>query len=246
MKCETPAFASLLVARAGADPEPERHRADARDALRDQPLAGVELGENVLLHRPIVAASPAARGSTPPARSSIIGRRRPIHSAGARRGGSDAPGKGAHGGNRPFPPCQPKRTFVKYQAAEVAHDDEHREHVARWAAPAGDCGCARQQLTTIDAEHERATIECSTRVSVVRRGSKMQWYATGSTHRIASRPDQRSIGETTLGESRITCWSFPKIRAPVETWTIASTTAAEANHAFAAIVDENTDVTMSV
>ena len=32
-----------LVARAGADPEAERHRADARHALGDQALAGVEL-----------------------------------------------------------------------------------------------------------------------------------------------------------------------------------------------------------
>ena len=40
--------------------------------------------------------------------------------------------------------------------------------------------------------------------------------------------------------------SRPHIRAAVVTWTSASTTAAVANHAFAAIVDENTEVTMSV
>ena len=39
-----------LVARAGADPEAERDRADARHLLRDHPLARVELGEDVLLH----------------------------------------------------------------------------------------------------------------------------------------------------------------------------------------------------
>ena len=39
-----------LVARAGADPEAERHRADARHALRDHPLARVQLGQDVLLH----------------------------------------------------------------------------------------------------------------------------------------------------------------------------------------------------
>ena len=39
-----------LVARAGADPEAERHRPDARHALGDQALAGVELREDVFLH----------------------------------------------------------------------------------------------------------------------------------------------------------------------------------------------------
>src|SRR6478609_8251076 len=75
---------------------------------------------------------------------------------------------------------------------------------------------------------------------------KMQWKATGSVQRTARRPDQRWIGVTTSGESGITRWSFPKMRAPVETWTSASANAAVANHAFAAIVAENTDVTMSV
>ena len=59
MKCETPALRVGLVARAGADPEAERHRADARHPLGDQPLAGVELREDVLLHRWIVLAYPA-------------------------------------------------------------------------------------------------------------------------------------------------------------------------------------------
>ena len=57
---------------------------------------------------------------------------------------------------------------------------------------------------------------------------------------------QRWIGATTRGGSGITCCSFPKIRAPVETCTIASATAADANHALAAIVELKTDVTMSV
>jgi hypothetical protein len=36
-------------------------------------------------------------------------------------------------------------------------------------------------------------------------------------------------------------WSFPKMRAPVETCTIANAIAAVANHALAAIVEEKTD-----
>src|SRR5690242_201060 len=44
----------------------------------------------------------------------------------------------------------------------------------------------------------------------------------------------------------MTCFSFPKIRAPVETWTIARPKAIDASQTFAAMVDENTDVTMSV
>src|SRR5205814_73987 len=47
-------FRVRLVPRPGADPEPERDRADAADPLGDQPLAGVELGEDVLLHALIV------------------------------------------------------------------------------------------------------------------------------------------------------------------------------------------------
>ena len=74
----------------------------------------------------------------------------------------------------------------------------------------------------------------------------MQWNATGSVQRIASRPDQRWIGDTIRGGSGMTCCSFPKIRAPVETCTNASAKAADASHALAAIVDENTDVTMLV
>ena len=47
-----------LVARAGADPEADRDRAHAREPLRDQPLAGIELGQDVLLlHRRIVLAA---------------------------------------------------------------------------------------------------------------------------------------------------------------------------------------------
>ena len=60
----------------------------------------------------------------------------------------------------------------------------------------------------------------------------MQWKATGSVQRTASRPDQRWIGATCARrEAGSTRWSFPKIRAPVETWTSARTTAAVANHA---------------
>src|SRR5438093_164017 len=59
-----------LVTRAGADPEPDRDRADARDALRDHALARVELREDVLLHPRIIAsgppgAGPRGRGSRP-------------------------------------------------------------------------------------------------------------------------------------------------------------------------------------
>src|SRR5262249_29431963 len=49
-----------LVARAGADLEPDRDRADVRKALRDDALARVELREHVLLlHARIVLAQVA-------------------------------------------------------------------------------------------------------------------------------------------------------------------------------------------
>ena len=74
----------------------------------------------------------------------------------------------------------------------------------------------------------------------------MQWKATGSVQRIARRPDQRWIRFGHGRCSGISHCSFPKIRAPVVTWTSANTPAAVANQAFAAIVDEKTEVTMSV
>ena len=42
MKWETPALAARLVTRPGADPEPERGRADAVDVLADDTLARPE------------------------------------------------------------------------------------------------------------------------------------------------------------------------------------------------------------
>ncbi len=47
-----------LVSGARPDPEAERDRADTRNSFRDDPLAGVELGEDVLLHAGIIAAGP--------------------------------------------------------------------------------------------------------------------------------------------------------------------------------------------
>ena len=61
MKCETPARSSVLVARAGADPVAERDRADVRHPLGDDALAGVELGEDVLLHARMVLVPPQAK-----------------------------------------------------------------------------------------------------------------------------------------------------------------------------------------
>src|SRR4051812_23329081 len=71
---------------------------------------------------------------------------------------------------------------------------------------------------------------------------KMQWKATGSVNRIASRPDQRWTRLTCGRPIGTRCCNFPKMRAPVETWIIPSKTAADANHALAAIPDEKTDV----
>ena len=75
---------------------------------------------------------------------------------------------------------------------------------------------------------------------------KMQWKATGSVQRIASRPDQRWMRFTCSCGSRTMPWRWPKIRAAVVTCTSARMTAAVANHALPAIVDEKTDVMMSV
>ncbi len=57
----------LLVARTGADPVAERDGADARHALGDHALAGIELGDLVLLHRSIVG-EPRTPVSDPPYR----------------------------------------------------------------------------------------------------------------------------------------------------------------------------------
>jgi mono/diheme cytochrome c family protein len=74
---------------------------------------------------------------------------------------------------------------------------------------------------------------------------KMQWNATGSVQTNASRPDQRCTRFTCGRGIRTIRSSFPKMRAPVETCTTARTTAAVANHAFPAIVEEKTDVMAS-
>src|SRR5918995_5259291 len=75
---------------------------------------------------------------------------------------------------------------------------------------------------------------------------KMQWNATGSVQRIARRPDQRWTRFTCgrgIGTSRC---SFPKIRAPVDTWTTPNAIAKVANQAFIAIVELKTDSARSV
>src|SRR5438876_3309677 len=93
-------------------------------------------------------------------------------------------------------------------------------------------------------------IECTnTRVfEVWKPRMKTQWNATGSVQRIASRPDQRWITFTGAPATihGMTRFSRPKIRAAVVIWTSAKNPAADANHAFAAIVELNTAVTMSV
>jgi hypothetical protein len=60
-----------LVSGARPDPEAERDRADARNPLRDDPLARVELGEDVLLHAGIIAGR---TGRTPRRSSGVRGR----------------------------------------------------------------------------------------------------------------------------------------------------------------------------
>jgi hypothetical protein len=75
---------------------------------------------------------------------------------------------------------------------------------------------------------------------------KMQWNATGSVQTNARRPDQRCTRFTVGRGMRTTRSSFPKMRAPVSTWTAARITAAVANHAFPAIAVEKIDVMKSV
>jgi hypothetical protein len=57
----------------------------------------------------------------------------------------------------------------------------------------------------------------------------VQWYATGSVHANASRPDQRCAGPIHEGRDH---GSFLKIHAALKSWKHASTTAAVANPAF--------------
>ena len=54
MKWETPAFGDRFVARAGADPEPDRGRPDAVDVLGDDPLPAGEGCEAVGFHAAMV------------------------------------------------------------------------------------------------------------------------------------------------------------------------------------------------
>ena len=54
MKCEMPGLRVALVARAGADPEPDRNGADLREALGDDALARIELRQDVLLSHGLI------------------------------------------------------------------------------------------------------------------------------------------------------------------------------------------------
>src|SRR4029453_303921 len=74
---------------------------------------------------------------------------------------------------------------------------------------------------------------------------KMQWKATGRVRRTAIRPDQRWMRFTRVrcppgGGTGTMAVSFPKILAPVSTWTIANNAAADANQALKAIGVEKT------
>jgi hypothetical protein len=90
-------------------------------------------------------------------------------------------------------------------------------------------------------------IECTaTRASGVRKPSIVtQWKKTGSVKSTARRPDQMWTRLAFVNDRGTTAWSFPHIRDAVSTWTTASTIAAVASHALAAIVDENTVSTTS-
>ena len=81
-KCETPACSTRLVARAGADPEPERDRADRGQRLGHDPYARVELGELVAAARsasvPAVASSAAAVAATAATAVAAAARRRRV------------------------------------------------------------------------------------------------------------------------------------------------------------------------
>ena len=75
----------------------------------------------------------------------------------------------------------------------------------------------------------------------------MQWNATGSVKRKASRPDQRWIAADRGAEILDHPRQLPEDpRAAVTIWITAKKTAAVANHALPAIVVVKTDVTMSV
>ena len=88
IRCDRPASGSASAAEPGADPEPERHGAHARHALRDDPDARVELGRAGALRargrlvrgrgRAPWRGRPEPRGprSPPPSRRGRRGRRR--------------------------------------------------------------------------------------------------------------------------------------------------------------------------
>ena len=75
---------------------------------------------------------------------------------------------------------------------------------------------------------------------------KTQWNTTGSVNRNARRPDQRCTRCTVGVARRMTPLRWPQRRAAVVIWTSARTIAAVANQTLAAIVVENTVVTMLV
>ena len=105
-----------------------------------------------------------------------------------------------------------------------------------------------EDLHREDAVDERADDRVRERAAVRRVEAEDEDAVEGDrqVQRNASRPDQRWMRFTCSCGRRTTPWRWPKIRAAVSTWTSARSTAAVANHALPAIVDENTDVMMSV
>ena len=104
---------------------------------------------------------------------------------------------------------------------------EHRRH-----RPADDRQHPARVLAVVHEEHlhdehavdERAedAVRDDARARRLKPRMKMQWNATGSVQRNASRPDQRCTRFTVGRGMRTRRSSFPKMRAPVSTWTTAS------------------------
>ena len=182
-KCETPGALLFLVARAGADPVAERDGADARHALGDHALAGIELGDLVLPHRRIVGDAPLV----PPCAEAYGRTRKPA--ASIRR----ATGSSARSTSLAAEALEARQ--IARDVAERALPVERGEHAARSTVePGGEAEPVLQREAELGDVHRRRRRRRAARAGRARRARAARRGARDRRRRPPGSPGRRRRG----------------------------------------------------